>query len=129
MCRRTEGRAAHDSRPRRESVRKRLGKKRCAMLDARDGHRCVYCGLTREESVYPLELDHIVPREHGGTDELHNLVTACKSCNSARQSMTLPEWARYAQTKLGLTFTARGIRAHAKKVHRESLTPWLAVAA
>lgn len=124
MSRKTNGRSAHDSRPRRESVRKRLGKKCCAMLEARDGGRCVYCGLTREESPYPLELDHIVPREHGGDDSLHNLVTACKSCNSARQSRPLAAWARYAQANRGLTFTARAIRTHAKKVG-PMLTPWL----
>ena len=40
-----------------------------------------------------LSLDHLVCREHGGTHESSNLVTACYSCNSQRQSK---RWTRFA---------------------------------
>jgi 5-methylcytosine-specific restriction endonuclease McrA len=45
----------------------------------RDGFRCVYCGTGAAESR--LELDHVTPKARGGTDEIANLVTACRSCN------------------------------------------------
>jgi len=54
---------------------------------ARDAHACVYCG-----SAANLSLDHIVPRELGGTHEASNLVTACVRCNSARRDLPLSDW-------------------------------------
>lgn len=56
----------------------------------RDAHRCVYCGGTER-----LSLDHVLPEELGGTHAPTNLVTACFSCNSARQSKPLRAWLRY----------------------------------
>lgn len=46
---------------------------------ARDGFRCRYCGATPHR-VY-LEVDHVIPRAHGGPTTMDNLVTACGSCN------------------------------------------------
>lgn len=70
---------------------------------ARDDYRCAYCllyvGPSRKAAVLPslrlrvfLTLDHIVPRELGGTNEPTNLVTACVSCNSMRQSTGIRAW-------------------------------------
>jgi len=67
-----------DARPRRESVRKRLGKLADRVL-LRDGGRCVYCGEPA------TTLDHVRPRHAGGADHRTNLVSACLSCNSRRQ--------------------------------------------
>jgi len=48
---------------------------------------CVYCG-----SPDPCDIDHFVPKKLGGTNDLNNLVPACRSCNS-RKSCTPPsEW-------------------------------------
>lgn len=47
-----------------------------AAIHLRDGHTCVYCGATSH-----LEVDHIQPRKHQGTDDPENLVTACAACN------------------------------------------------
>lgn len=49
----------------------------------RDAFRCVYCGATAEESR--LEVDHVIPRSKGGTDNPHNLVTACFDCNRGKR--------------------------------------------
>ena len=48
----------------------------------RDGFRCVYCGRAPllDESVL-LELEHLIPRSQGGTNEMENLVTSCRECN------------------------------------------------
>jgi 5-methylcytosine-specific restriction endonuclease McrA len=58
---------------------------------ARDGFACAYCGATVEGDAR-LTLDHVVPCELGGTNDASNLVTACLSCNSAKQDATTREW-------------------------------------
>lgn len=54
----------------------------------RDGYRCRWCSaeLERErgDGGRPPELDHVVPRAAGGTDDLANLVAACRPCNRSR---------------------------------------------
>jgi hypothetical protein len=54
---------------------------------SRDGFACVYCA-----SEDRLSLDHLQPRELGGTHDATNLVTACVSCNSARQDLPMRAW-------------------------------------
>ena len=43
------------------------------------GHRCLYCGATPKESR--LEVDHVIPVARGGTNDIGNLVVACRECN------------------------------------------------
>jgi 5-methylcytosine-specific restriction protein A len=43
-------------------------------------YRCFYCGA-EFNTDNPLTLDHIVPLCSGGTNQLNNLVAACKVCN------------------------------------------------
>lgn len=45
--------------------------------------RCELCGISSDEKA--LEVDHIVPRNHGGSDELHNLQALCYSCNAMKR--------------------------------------------
>lgn len=45
--------------------------------------RCELCGISAEEKS--LEVDHILPRNHGGTDDPSNLQALCYSCNSMKQ--------------------------------------------
>ena len=99
--RQTAGRTRHDSRPARESLSKRLGRT-AKLIAARDGHRCVYCGATAEESGAHLHLDHVIPKSCGGTDTADNLVACCRSCNCTRKAMSLPEWSRYVAATLDL---------------------------
>lgn len=47
----------------------------------RDGGRCLACGGTRL-----LQVDHILPRLHGGSHDLDNLQTLCKSCNQRKDT-------------------------------------------
>ena len=104
--------AAHNARPNRESVRKQIGVVAARLIARRDGDACVYCGATEASSGRKLHLDHITARALGGTNDVTNLVTACHSCNSRKQALTLAAWARVAAPKL--TFTPASIRAHAR---------------
>lgn len=54
---------------------------------ARDGHRCIYCGATSRDTR--LEVDHIVPRSVGGTNDDANLITACWACNNGKGATQL----------------------------------------
>lgn len=56
----------------------------------RDGGRCVYCGSSEN-----LCIDHMKPIIRGGTNEILNLATACKACNSGKSGRT-PEEAGYS---------------------------------
>ena len=44
----------------------------------RDSYICAYCGEPANE------VDHIQPRVLGGTDDLDNLVAACRRCNAMK---------------------------------------------
>jgi len=57
----------------------------------RDDYTCQYCGkkFPREQ----LTIDHLVPLAYRGIDELTNYVTACKSCNETKSSMSLAQFA------------------------------------
>lgn len=44
---------------------------------------CELCGISADERA--LEVDHIIPRNLGGSDELHNLQALCFSCNATKR--------------------------------------------
>ena len=51
--------------------------------------KCIHCQtkLALTEDGIPLgtaTLEHIVPRNHGGTDDVENLAIACARCNSEK---------------------------------------------
>jgi hypothetical protein len=53
-----------------------------ARVRERAGDRCEYCQLHQEDSpLAALHVEHIVPKVHGGTDDLENLALACIDCN------------------------------------------------
>jgi len=43
--------------------------------------RCEYCLLPQESSELTHHIEHIVARQHGGTDDAGNLALACHRCN------------------------------------------------
>ncbi len=48
----------------------------------RAGQRCEYCGLHQDDSpLAVLHIEHIIPKKHGGSDDLENLALACIDCN------------------------------------------------
>lgn len=64
------------------------------LIYERDGWCCVWCGSpVKAAGKVPgphvracnlASLDHVLPRSRGGTNDAHNLVTACIDCNSLR---------------------------------------------
>lgn len=48
----------------------------------RDNHACRYCGAKAPR--VELEVDHVIPRHHGGTDDRWNLTAACVDCNRSK---------------------------------------------
>ena len=50
-------------------------------------HCCAYCGEAKK-----LTRDHKLPLSRGGTDDITNLVPACKSCNSKKRALSAVEY-------------------------------------
>ncbi len=54
------------------------------LVSRRAGDRCEYCHLPQEFSELRFHIEHITPRQHGGTEALANLALACPECNLAK---------------------------------------------
>ena len=53
-----------------------------ALVWSRAGRRCEYCRIHQEdEPFYRLHVEHIVAKQHGGTDDPDNLALACHHDN------------------------------------------------
>lgn len=50
----------------------------------RDGGKCLACPSTED-----LAVDHIVPESQGGTLDIDNLQTLCRSCNSRKRTQMI----------------------------------------
>lgn len=86
----------------------------------RDGLACVYCGESMEEGA-SLTLDHVCPRERGGSNREDNLVTACHRCNSARQNRPFTAFVRAVAGYLDGGITAREIRKRVRNCLKRKL--------
>jgi ATP adenylyltransferase len=71
------GAAAYDHR--RAALGYLSGSLRYEVLK-RAGFRCELCGISADERA--IEVDHILPRKHGGIDDLTNLQALCFKCNA-----------------------------------------------
>lgn len=63
-------------------------------LIARDGPRCHWCQRVTNPNlpqISPLRstVDHLIRRADGGSNDMENLVVACRQCNSSRHG---PNW-------------------------------------
>jgi hypothetical protein len=74
---------------------------RQAVLAKTDGH-CAYCGC--ELTTKTMQVDHVVPvrrwygrRDGEGTDDINNLLPACRSCNNYKNSMSLENFREAAE--------------------------------
>ena len=53
---------------------------------SRANHRCEYCGAPEAIFNFPFEVEHIIPKSQGGSDEGSNLALACRTCNIYKSS-------------------------------------------
>lgn len=51
------------------------------------GHLCAYCCEPK-----PLTRDHDIPLSRGGTDDIMNIIPACRLCNSKKRTRTAAEF-------------------------------------
>ena len=52
----------------------------------RDRWKCLSCGRSTREGGVLLEVDHIIPRSRGGSDDMINLQTLCRKCNIGKSN-------------------------------------------
>ena len=55
----------------------------------RDKFTCQYCGASAPDVI--LQIDHIKPVSKGGTNDIMNLVTSCRDCNSGKSNRELSD--------------------------------------
>jgi hypothetical protein len=51
------------------------------LVRRRADNHCEYCLLPQHASALRFHIEHIVARQHGGTDDASNLALACPECN------------------------------------------------
>ena len=51
------------------------------LVRQRAGGRCEYCQIHEDDEPYAFNLEHIIPKKHGGEDDPSNLAWSCHSCN------------------------------------------------
>ena len=51
---------------------------------------CAYCGIMLEYDE--MQVDHIVPKQLGGKDEMTNYNPACRSCNASKSTYSVAEF-------------------------------------
>jgi 5-methylcytosine-specific restriction endonuclease McrA len=54
----------------------------------RDSYTCQYCGELKDRR--DLNLDHVIPRDHGGTTTWENVVCSCIPCNTRKGNRRPP---------------------------------------
>ena len=63
----------------------------------RDSFTCQYCGAAAPDVI--LNVDHINPVAHGGTNDILNLITSCFTCNSGKSDKKLSDDSVVAKQK------------------------------
>lgn len=96
--------------------RKSVGKRVRFEVLKRDSFTCQYCGAKAPDVI--LEVDHIQPVSGGGTDDLLNLVTACKDCNSGKSDKRLSDESAVEKSR------AQAEELQARRQHVEMISNW-----
>ena len=52
-----------------------------SLVRQRAENSCEYCLLSQEHSELTHHIEHIIAKQHGGSDEVDNLALACHRCN------------------------------------------------
>lgn len=59
----------------------------------RDKYQCQSCGKTSAETE--LNIDHIIPLASGGSNDISNLQTLCRTCNQSKKHHFDPRFRRH----------------------------------
>jgi len=59
----------------------------------RNNYQCQSCGKTKQETA--LEIDHIIPIASGGSNDISNLQTLCRTCNKRKKHHFDPRFRRH----------------------------------
>lgn len=59
--------------------------------------RCALCGASKNDT--PLDVDHIIPRNKGGTNDLSNLQALCFRCNRAKRDRDSQDFRTFGDFK------------------------------
>ena len=59
-----------------------------SFIFSRSNNKCVYCGAKA------TDIDHIIPRAQGGSNSVHNLTPACRSCNQKKSNLSLKDFGK-----------------------------------
>ncbi len=51
------------------------------LVAERAKHRCEYCRLPAQDSLFVFHIDHIISIKHGGKTDSENLAYSCQICN------------------------------------------------
>lgn len=89
----------------------------------RDGLACCYCGDSVENGCQ-LSLDHVQPHDLGGSNEISNLVTCCKRCNSSRGKRSVASFAKATAQYLNHGIEAKAIVNHVKACTKRDIKPF-----
>ncbi|MBV9850597.1 MAG: HNH endonuclease [Armatimonadetes bacterium] len=52
----------------------------------RAGNQCEYCRSPGRVGTHPFSVEHITPRQKGGTSTLDNLALSCQGCNNHKHT-------------------------------------------
>lgn len=66
---------------------------------AADGFCCKYCGRVMGEVL--LTVDHFIPLELGGANNISNYITSCRRCNKDKGSQHPKDWLETRHSNLG----------------------------
>ncbi len=110
--------------PDQKSVRfsRRVSHRLRAAVFVRNHSICRLCGLAAGDSyedgrVVTLHVDHIVPKQEGGTDDMENLRTLCSRCNEGTRDNLEPPPASRLRLK--------GLVRNADRDTQRELLSWL----
>jgi HNH endonuclease len=61
-------------------------------IERRANGRCEYCHLHQDDEFYTFHVEHVIARQHGGTNQSANLCFACRECNFAKGTNVASYW-------------------------------------